>query len=107
MTAERLQLDRLTVADFSSHIGSAFRMHTGPGQSVEVELIEATSFVHAPDAAPKGRPFNLLFRGPHPACDRLSQQIYVFEHPAVGTMEIFVVPLGPDEKGMRFEAVFN
>ena len=31
----------------------------------------------------------------------------VVEHQDLATMEIFLVPLGPEGQGMRYEAVFN
>jgi hypothetical protein len=35
------------------------------------------------------------------------QQIYQVEHPTLGSFELFLVPVGPDEQGMCYEAVFN
>jgi len=29
------------------------------------------------------------------------------EHPGIGTFELFLVPIGPDEKGLRYEAIFT
>ncbi len=105
MTTEKLGLDVLTQANFAPLVGSLFRMQMGPDQSIEIELIEATL---APGVQlEKGRPFSLLFIGPLPACARLNQRIYALEHESLGTLEIFLVPLGPDKKGMRFEAIFN
>ena len=37
----------------------------------------------------------------------LPQRTYRMEHAEIGTFEIFLVPIGPDEKGLRYEAVFN
>ncbi|MHC5109346.1 MAG: DUF6916 family protein [Planctomycetota bacterium] len=47
-------------------------------------------------------------RGTHrPHEPMLPQQIYRIEHEILGQMDSFIVPLGPDAKGMRYEAVFN
>ena len=56
---------------------------------------------------PAGRrePFNLLFRGPRSPYAR--QGTHRLEHDRLGTLEIFLVPLGPDATGMRYEAVFT
>jgi hypothetical protein len=35
------------------------------------------------------------------------QGIYKLENEKLGALEIFLVPIGPDEKGMRYEAIFN
>jgi hypothetical protein len=37
----------------------------------------------------------------------LPQAIYQLEHDRMGTMDIFLVPIGPDGQGMGYEAVFN
>ncbi|MDX6508976.1 MAG: hypothetical protein QOG81_728, partial [Gaiellaceae bacterium] len=37
----------------------------------------------------------------------LPQQIYRFDHDELGTLEIFIVPIGTDEGGVRYEAVFT
>ena len=36
-----------------------------------------------------------------------SQQTYTMEHPEIGTHHVFIVPIGPDDNGMRYEAVFS
>ena len=49
--------------------------------------------------------FSLVFRGPH---DRvLSQGMCRMEHAAMGAFVLFIVPVGPDARGMRYQAVFN
>ena len=57
--------------------------------------------------SPFGReqPFSLLFRGP--LRPLLPQQITTLEHDTLGVLEIFIVPVGPDEYGQRYEAIFN
>ena len=47
----------------------------------------------------------LLFRGPREPV--FPQRIHVLSSPDAGNMHIFLVPIGPDDKGMRYEAVFN
>jgi len=49
--------------------------------------------------------FSLLFCGP--IAPYLPQGIYRLQHEKLGTMEMFLVPLGPDGRGMQYEAVFN
>ena len=29
------------------------------------------------------------------------------EHPVLGSMELFIAPLGPDELGMKYQAIVN
>ena len=111
-------LDQITRETFAEHVGSRFRVAAGAGQTlpgltpsgstteVEIELIEAQLLpVHAGKGgkAPKRQPFSLTFRGP----GYLPQKIYRLEHAKLGALEMFLVPLGPDDKGMRFEAIFT
>ena len=50
------------------------------------------------------RPFSLLFRGP---ADRpLEQGIHPLDHTDMGRLEIFLVPMQPDDEGPLYEAVF-
>jgi hypothetical protein len=35
------------------------------------------------------------------------QQVCVLSHDELGRFELFLVPLGPDQGGMRFEAVIS
>lgn len=53
----------------------------------------------------KREPFSLLFRAATREL-QLPQQIHPLEHPQLGRLELFMVPLGPDATGMRYEAIF-
>jgi hypothetical protein len=35
------------------------------------------------------------------------QQMYLLSHPDLGDLNLFMVPIGPGDKGMRYEIVFN
>jgi hypothetical protein len=96
-------LQDLTPGSFEEHLGSRFHIHAGDGRSVEAELYQVAR--HEEHDGPRKQPFSLFLRGPRDIV--LPQQIYRVEHERMGTMEIFLVPVGPDEQGMRYEAVFN
>jgi hypothetical protein len=97
-------LQDLTPASFEEHLGTRFQIHFGGEAPLEVELYQVAR--HEEHGGPRKQPFTARFR--HPGGRRaLPQQIYKVEHDRMGTMEIFLVPIGPDEKGMRYEAVFN
>ena len=100
-------LESFTVRTFSGHLGSTFRIYPESSDSLEVELVSATDLSESPDgeAAGRGRPFSIVLSGP--ADVLLPQHIYRMEHPEIGTFDLFLVPIGPDETGMRYEAVFN
>lgn len=93
-------LERLTVDDFRPLLHEGFRFAPDGQPAFDVELAEVTEVPGAP--GPGGRvPFSLVFAGgPNPP---LPQSIYPVEHPRMGRMDIFVVPIGPQ----LYEAVFT
>ena len=50
-------------------------------------------------------PFSLEFTDPDP--EHVPQQTVEVRHEELGEFPLFVVPLGPSENGMRYEAVFT
>lgn len=102
-------LDRLTVASFAPTLGDTYILvDDDAGLRLDLELIEAATHpADAPptDAAGRRTPFSLLFRGPREPV--LAQRIQRLEHDALGPLEIFLVPVGRDDTGTRYEAVFS
>ena len=101
-------LNELTHEMFEPLVGKPFRLHVGDGKAIEVELIQASRLpaYGGRNGAPAARePFSLLFRGPTGFV--LPQRMYALEQEPLGRVEIFLVPIGPDEVGQRYEAVFN
>jgi hypothetical protein len=94
-------LDGLSIAAFAPLVGQAFTT-AGHGPSVELALVSAQAL----GAAPSGHrePFSLVFRGP--IAPLLQQRTYALLHEALGTLEIFIVPIGPDRQGQLYEAIF-
>ena len=95
-------LDKLSVDDFTPHIGQRFEVDQGKSPLL-LELVSATvSRVRTPDVRTG---FSLIFRGaPQPL---LPQGVQSVVHPTLGALGIFLVPIGPDVQGMRYEAIFN
>ena len=92
---------------FARHVGETFVLRPLEETPVEVELVEAKPFAaREPEGGTVRKiPFSLLFRA-HGASD-LPQHTYRLEHAALGDLDLFLVPIGPDSVGMRFEAVFS
>jgi hypothetical protein len=100
-----MSLDGLTRGDFEAHRGSEFAIEAGhAGGGVVVRLVEVDGHGHRHERGGR-EAFSLLFRGPAGA--GLAQGMYLFRHPELGPIDIFVVPLGPDAEGHRYEAVFT
>lgn len=98
-------LESLTISDFAPRVGDRFRIAAPEdGAGHEAELVEATPV--GAGGRPGGRvPFSLVFRGP--AGVVLPQRIYQVDHPELGSLDIFLVPIGADAAGVRYEAVFG
>lgn len=100
-------LESFQFQTFSPLVGQPFRVQVGSDEFLDLELIEATDLrVDGPPVAPGARtPFSVLWRGP--STPILPQQIYRLEHEELGVFDLFLVPIGPDAHGMRYEAVFG
>lgn len=91
-----------TVETFTPLVGEAFALEVEPGSKVEVRLAEATG--RELPGAPRA-PFSLVFTGP--AEPMLRQGSRRLEHPSLGAFDLFLVPIGRDERGVHYEAVFG
>ena len=95
-----------SAAQFSESVGTRFQVSWGTEASVELELISATAFGQAARKGAAREPFSLIFRADSRQT-YLAQGIYQLEDERHDSLHVFLVPIGPDEIGMRFEAVFN
>jgi len=86
-------LETLTAADFAPHLHERFAVSPAGGPPLALELAEVTGA--------GGRPFSLVFRGPSEPL--LPQRIHRLEHPTLGALDLFLVPIGPG----RYEAIFT
>lgn len=97
-------LERLTSETFAPHLGDSFELAPPHGDPITVELTscEADQSWSDPDTR---APFSLIF---HSSADVIvPQQICTLRHPTVGDLELFVVPIGPDTRGFRYQVVFS
>jgi hypothetical protein len=97
-------LDKLTIDMFAARLGETFRLQVEPERMLDLELVQVTPLKG--QAGPSGRePFSIVFRGPSNAV--APQRIYPLAHDTMGTHELFIVPIGPDQRGMLYEAIFS
>jgi uncharacterized protein DUF6916 len=97
----------ITFDQFSGRLGESFEISVDGGPPIRTELTEAVESGEPGGVGPDGRQrlqFSLVFRGPlDPA---LPQATYGVDHGELGRLELFLVPIGPDGTGMRYQAVF-
>jgi len=92
--------ERLTIRDFAPHIHTRFQVSRPQMEDYDLELTEVTDHSNA-----QLEQFSLIFAGilsPY-----LSQGAYKLTHPQMPECELFLVPVGPDETGMRYQAIFS
>lgn len=100
--------DIYTLERFQPYVNDAFRIGLDEGAAVEAKLLEAVA-VGAPPAADNGvtdrQAFSLVFHLPE--VGYMEQQIFNVQHDTLGELALFLVPVGQDQRGMRYEAMFT
>jgi len=94
----------LTEAEFSQHLNSNFQVKFTDGE-MTLELVEVKSYTAGSNEQDGMERFSVFFSGPGDI--KLPQHIYHLAHETMGEFDIFLVPVGGDDKGYRYEAVFN
>lgn len=94
----------LTEAEFSKHLNTKFRAGLD-AEPIDLELTLVKGYTARPGDQEGLERFSVFFTGP--AKPFLPQRTYSLSHDAMGTFDIFLVPIKPDGEGARYEAVFN
>jgi len=92
---------RLEHEEFAKHLNSKFRIRIDESQTVESELTEVSELL----LSPKQERFSVVFRTSNDFF--LDQGQRPLEHDVMGEFELFLVPVGRDNDGTYYEAVFN
>lgn len=97
----------LTYDLFADRVGEAFDVTLQEGPDISLELVDATESAEPGGPGPDGQErqqFSLVFRGP--ATLALTQATYRLDHAELGELDLFLVPIGRDSEGVRYEAAF-
>ena len=87
---------------FSKHLNSTFRVSAKTSPTVlDMKLTE----VCEGRSSEVCEQFSVIFSGPQEPL--LEQSTYCVEHSAMGSFDLFIVPIQSDESGSVYEAVFN
>ena len=87
--------------EFSKHLNTAFRIHLNETETVEAELIDVSEHL----VSPTQERFSIIFRTSNETF--LGQGLRQFDHDQMGSFDLFIVPIGRNDKGTSYEAVFN
>lgn len=97
-------LEKLTAENFENLTEQAFQFRHENLPDFEARLIEVRQL--SDKTGPAGRtPFSLLFAcagDPEPM-----QSTFRLQHEKTGELEVFLVPVGKEEQGLLYEAVFT
>jgi hypothetical protein len=95
----------LVFEDFADRVGQDFVIDERDLAGIPMTLTEA-ELLHASRGKPGLRPpFSLVFVGKHQHV--LEQRLYKFDLAGIGKVDIFLVPIGKDETGVSYQALFN
>ena len=92
-----------TLHEFLPHVGETFRAIVDEEWEIHLRLSEAAPWRGFTAIEGERVPYTLLFHAPAEA--NVGQRIVRLEHETLAPVDLFIVPLGPDASGMRYEAV--
>jgi hypothetical protein len=93
--------DKLSYDAFRENLNTKFDVMPTTGSKVELAFTAISEHI----LSSLQERFSLTFRGPSETF--LPQSTYRFNHPKMGEFDMFIVPIGRDEDGFIYEAVFN
>jgi hypothetical protein len=96
-----MALEDLTRELLAENLNTKFRVAAESVEPLEIELIEVSEL----DRVRNSEQFSAVFRGPLNFL--LHQSIHRLEHERLGVLELFLVPIGQEADGFRYEAIFN
>jgi hypothetical protein len=94
-------LEKLHSQSFARCLHETFRVIPPGTDAFDLELIQVTEQFKTP----RQEAFSIVFRGP--AASFMQQGIYPLRNESLGELDLFLVPIGHDDGGYLYEAVFN
>jgi hypothetical protein len=95
----------LACEDFEAHLDTVFTLIDPDGSTVELVLIGATANASFSRPGEARTPFSLHFKSAEGLVR--PQYLYPLQHPEMGNLDVFLVPIAKDETGVTYEACFN
>jgi hypothetical protein len=99
----RTLVNCFTIEKFQEALNESFVLHVPPTQQLKLQLVGVEDLTRRFGGQ---RPsFAATFRGPMNPWAR--QHTYEVENARLGRFHLFIVPTGPDARGMLYEATFS
>jgi hypothetical protein len=95
-------LDKVPFEEFEAIVGQTVRITDGTNH-VDLEVADAKRLANP---SPREAPFAVTLRE-NDTKRAFGQGTYRLLHPTLGELDLFVVPVGPDARGMCYEITFN
>jgi hypothetical protein len=105
-----MDLSEITLETAQPLVGTLFQVTLDDGNTLELKMIDAAPF-ELPRRPARGSrplkrlPFAIYFLGPRDPI--LPQHMYDFRSAGFELPHLFIVPIGRDDEGTEYEAVFN
>lgn len=100
-----MDISLLTSDDFDTLLNKIFTIRISDEIQLDAELVELTKLKN--NYSPLERhPFSIVFRTEQKN-EYYQQGIFTIVHPCKGDLQLFLSPLGFDNVGMKYEAIFS
>ncbi|WP_036281605.1 DUF6916 family protein [Methylomicrobium lacus] len=96
-------LETLTKEIWETYLHQEFQVEINDQHAVDMTLIAVSGFGRC--LSGQREAYSLLFQGPHQPL--LAQRIYRLRQPQLGSLDLFLVPVGKESVGLQYEAVFT
>lgn len=94
-------IEHLTRDDFAQLPAASLGLEYA-GQRLDLTVLQTRDL---PAGSPRPAPFAVLLGGP--PSPMVPQGTHALLHPVHGRLELFMVPVGRDSRGMQYEIIFN
>ena len=94
----------LTVDQFRPLVNQVFSVRIDGAAEYPLTLLDASLLPRTTHPAERAS-FSLRFKGP--AAHRLPQSIHALSKEGFGSLEVFLVPVGADERNIYYQAIFS
>ncbi len=95
----------LKIDDFEACLYQTFQIfHEERPSPLVAELIDVTALPEHGGDDLRRQPFSIILRSKDDFI--LPQRIYQLSHEKLGTVDLFLVPVGQDKQGVQYEALF-